>query len=264
MGLKIIDLAGQIGILGPPDTFFTFLSTAATSLEESDKNSGGSPPGETVLAGEDLHRTFLSGTAKLEVLKGIDLEVGPGEKLFLTGASGAGKTTLLYTLAGLERPTAGRVLFQGRSVYDLSSRAQARIRNLSMGYIFQNYHLLPELSALENVALPAMIGGRSGKEKARELLDGVGLGSRLGHLPTQLSGGEQQRVAIARSLINDPDVLFADEPTGNLDSQTGGSVMEVLLSAVADRGKTLIVVTHDQSLAKLGDRTLVLADGRLV
>lgn len=213
------------------------------------------------LIAENLHVTYRVGSNDIHVLRGIDLSVAAGEKIFLCGPSGAGKTTLLYTLGGLERPSEGRVVASGTSLYDLSQSQRAIMRNKLMGYIFQNYLLLPELTALENVALPALMGGKKARDRATELLDSVGLGKRLDHLPTQMSGGEQQRVAIARALINDPMFLFADEPTGNLDSKTGLEVMNLLLSAVAKSGKTLMVVTHDTSLATLGDRTLILKDG---
>jgi putative ABC transport system ATP-binding protein/lipoprotein-releasing system ATP-binding protein len=220
------------------------------------------PPSHTpTLIAENLHVTYRVGSNDIHVLRGIDLAVAAGEKIFLCGPSGAGKTTLLYTLGGLERPSEGRVVASGTSLYDLSQSQRAIMRNKLMGYIFQNYLLLPELTALENVALPALMGGKKARERATELLDSVGLGKRLDHLPTQMSGGEQQRVAIARALINDPMFLFADEPTGNLDSKTGLEVMNLLLSAVAKSGKTLMVVTHDTSLATLGDRTLILKDG---
>ena len=211
-----------------------------------------------------VRRTYQVGGNAIEVLRGIDLEVQKGERVFLCGPSGAGKTTLLYVLGGLERPDAGEVFLEGKSIFDRSDSKQAVLRNSAIGYIFQNYLLLPELTALENVCLPAMIGGRQALPRAGELLDKVGLSPRLHHLPAQLSGGEQQRVAIARSLINDPMVVFADEPTGNLDSNTGGEVMNLLLSVVADEGKTLMVVTHDTRLAGQGDRMLVLRDGMLV
>ena len=164
----------------------------------------------------------------------------------------------------MERPDQGEVLLEGKSVYGGSDARQAGLRNSEIGYIFQNYLLLPELTALENVCLPALIGGRQAKARGEELLRKVGLGLRLQHLPAQLSGGEQQRVAIARSLINNPSVVFADEPTGNLDSKTGTEVMNLLLSVVAEEGKTLMVVTHDTQLAGQGDRMLVLRDGMLV
>lgn len=212
----------------------------------------------------NLHRVFRIGEKEIRVLQGVDLKVEPGERLFLCGASGAGKTSLLYTLAGLERPDRGTVGFKGRSLYDLPSHEQASIRNERMGYVFQNYFLLPELTALENVRLPAMIGRTPHLARAEAMLERVGLADRLHHLPAELSGGEQQRVAIARALINDPEIVFADEPTGNLDSKTGAEVMDLLLGMVDAERKTLLVVTHDRELAKSGDRTLVLADGKLV
>ncbi len=223
-------------------------------------------PADSVLRAVDVRQSFSIGPRKLDVLRGITLEIAPGEATFLVGASGAGKTTLLYILAGLERPESGRVIFEGQSVYELGRRAQSRLRNARMGFIFQGYFLLPELTALENVLLPAMIGGTNRperRERAVESLREVGLGDRLHHLPLELSGGEQQRVAIARALINDPSVIFADEPTGNLDSRAGGAVMDLLLALVREKRKTLLVVTHDLHLAARGDRTLEMRDGLL-
>jgi ABC-type lipoprotein export system ATPase subunit len=225
---------------------------------------------QPVLKAVNLHRNFSMGGARVEVLRGVDLEVARSELLFLRGASGAGKTTLLYILAGLERPDSGEVFMKGegecaeRSLYALRRRQQAQLRNLQIGYVFQHYCLLPDLSALENVCLPAMIAGRGQRQHAAALLERVGLGDRLHHRPTELSGGEQQRVAIARSLVNDPEILFADEPTGNLDSVTGSGVMGTLLEIASETKKTLIVVTHDSTLAALGDRRLELTDGRIV
>lgn len=226
-------------------------------------NSDKQPPEQeqAIIVAEDVYRTFEIGSSRIEVLRGVSLEVQAGEKLFLCGASGAGKTSLLYTLAGLEKPNHGKVLIGGESLYEMNRSRQARCRNRRMGYVFQSYALLPELTACENVCLPAMIGGKNSLQRAGELLDRVGLGDRLHHLPPELSGGEQQRVAIARSLMNDPEILFADEPTGNLDSKTGAEVMDLLLSLVDEQNKTLLVVTHDSSLAQSGDRTLELADG---
>jgi len=215
------------------------------------------------LTAENIRRSFTLGSTTIEVLRGVSLTVSPGERVFLCGPSGAGKTTLLYILGGLEAPSAGRVLLGGESLYDRANSSQAELRNRYTGYVFQNYLLLPELTALENVCLPAMIGSRQAKERAAQLLDQVGLGARLHHLPSELSGGEQQRVAIARALVNDPQILFADEPTGNLDSKTGGEIMNLLLSVVAEQHKTLMVVTHDTRLAGQGDRKLVLRDGML-
>jgi ABC-type lipoprotein export system ATPase subunit len=211
----------------------------------------------------DLHRSYRVGNKAIEVLHGIDLCVQRGERLFLCGPSGAGKTTLLYTLAGLERPERGNVHINGADLYALGRREQARFRNTLIGYVFQNYHLLPELTALENVAVPGAIAGRDSTAAAMHALDRVGLADRAEHLPAELSGGEQQRVAIARAIVNEPKVLFADEPTGNLDSQNSGEIMRILLDLATEHGVTLVVVTHDHNLAKAGDRTLVIRDGSI-
>ena len=215
------------------------------------------------LVARDLQRSFRIGSRRIEVLRGISLEVREGEAVFLVGASGAGKTTLLYTLAGLERPEAGTVEFEGRRLYEGSAASQAKLRNEKMGFVFQGYFLLPELTALENVTLPGMIGGRGKQEAAEASLRDVGLADRLNHLPAELSGGEQQRVAIARALVNDPDIIFADEPTGNLDSKTGDTIIDLLLNLARDRKKTLLVVTHDNRLAARGERELRMIDGKL-
>jgi putative ABC transport system ATP-binding protein/lipoprotein-releasing system ATP-binding protein len=215
------------------------------------------------LIGRDLFQSFRMGPRRIEVLRGISLDIAHGETVFICGASGAGKTTLLYTLAGLERPESGTVEFKGRNLYNGSSASQARFRNDKMGFVFQGYFLLPELTALENVSMPGMIGGKSTREKAEESLKAVGLEDRMAHLPAELSGGEQQRVAIARALVNDPEIIFADEPTGNLDSKTGGSIVDLLLNLARESNKTLLVVTHDAGLAARGDRELHIKDGRL-
>lgn len=212
---------------------------------------------------ENIHRGYAVGKKRIEVLHGIDLEIVRGEKVFLCGPSGAGKTTLMYILAGLEQPEQGKVWVHGEDLYGMSRRGQARVRNEWMSYIFQNYYLMPELTALENVMVPAMIGGNDLMEKARESLVRVGLEKRMDHLPAELSGGEQQRVAIARALVNSPRIIFADEPTGNLDSRNGAQVMEMLLSLSAEDGATLVVVTHDEALALDGDRKLVIRDGNI-
>ncbi|MEY2499747.1 MAG: lipoprotein-releasing system ATP-binding protein [Verrucomicrobiota bacterium] len=215
------------------------------------------------LVARDLYRSFRIGSRRIEVLRGISLEVAYGEAVFLCGASGAGKTTLLYTLAGLERPESGTVDFEGRRLYLGSSSSQAEMRNRKMGFVFQGYFLLPELTALENVMLPGLINGKKNRAAGEASLADVGLGDRLHHLPAELSGGEQQRVAIARALTNDPDIIFADEPTGNLDSKTGDTIIELLLGLARTRTKTLLVVTHDARLARLGDRQLQIVDGLL-
>jgi len=220
-------------------------------------------PAQPQLVARDLFQSFRMGPRRIEVLRGISMEIAHGEAVFLCGASGAGKTTLLYTLAGLERPESGTVEFEGRLLYNGSSASQARLRNRKMGFVFQGYFLLPELTALENVSLPAMIGARSTREAARESLEAVGLADRMQHLPAELSGGEQQRVAIARALTNNPDIIFADEPTGNLDSKTGDGIVDLLLNLAREGNKTLLVVTHDTRLARRGDRQLQIGDGVL-
>lgn len=214
-----------------------------------------------VIEASDLHRSYRIGKKSIEVLHGIELSIARGERVFLCGPSGAGKTTLLYTLAGLERPERGSVRIDGTDLYALGPKRQAAFRNAKIGYIFQNYLLLPELTALENVLVPGAIGGKDSRAAALAALERVGLAERAEHLPAELSGGEQQRVAIARALVNHPPVLFADEPTGNLDSRNSGEVMDLLLGLAAESGTTLVVVTHDERLATRGDRKLVIRDG---
>ena len=218
---------------------------------------------ELMIETSDLHRSYRIGRKSIEVLHGIDLQIQQGERVFLCGPSGAGKTTLLYTLAGLEHPERGRVCIDGKDLYAMGRREQARFRNERIGYVFQNYHLLPELTALENVAVPGAISGRDSTSQALKALERVGLAGRADHLPAELSGGEQQRVAIARAIVNEPKVLFADEPTGNLDSRNSREIMQILLDLASEHQVTLVVVTHDQNLAKVGDRTLVIKDGAI-
>jgi putative ABC transport system ATP-binding protein/lipoprotein-releasing system ATP-binding protein len=213
------------------------------------------------LTAHGLRQTYRLGKSSLEILRGIDLEVAKGEVLFLRGASGAGKSTLLYTLAGLERPTAGEVSFEGHPLFKMKHNHLSFLRNERMGFVFQAYFLLPELTAFENVHLPAMVLGKPDAAKAEGLLDRVGLGNRLDHLPSQLSGGEQQRVAIARALMNNPTILFADEPTGNLDAATGATIIDLLLEMTQQDRRTLIAVTHDPVLASRGDRELLIVNG---
>lgn len=219
--------------------------------------------GDIHLRARGLRKKFRLGSTELEILCGVDLDVACGERVFLCGASGAGKSTLLYTLAGLEHPTSGDVHFESEDLYRASAARQAALRNTRMGFVFQSYMLLPELTALENVSLPGMIGGRPDTDRATELLATVGLGARAGHLPSELSGGEQQRVAIARALANRPSMIFADEPTGNLDSKTGGEIIDLLLGLARESGTTLLAVTHDTRLAARGDRVLHIRDGLL-
>jgi putative ABC transport system ATP-binding protein/lipoprotein-releasing system ATP-binding protein len=216
------------------------------------------------LSARNLYRSFKIGSRKVEVLRGINLEINKGESVFLCGASGAGKTTLLYTLAGLERPESGEVMFENHRLYASGAAQDAKIRNQRMGFVFQGYFLLPELTALENTLLPSLIRHQPSPALAQGLLERVGLADRIHHLPSELSGGEQQRVAIARALINNPAIVFADEPTGNLDTANGEAIMELLAGLVREEQKTLVVVTHDQELAARGDRVVHIRDGLLV
>jgi len=222
-----------------------------------------SPSSTPQLRARGLCQTYDLGETKLQVLNGVDLDVAKGEVVFLRGASGAGKSTLLYILAGLEHPREGSVEFEGEKLFALKGDWEALLRNRRMGFVFQSYFLLPELTAFENVLLPSMLGGRKNEAHALSLLDRVGLSERLDHLPSQLSGGEQQRVAIARALVNDPGILFADEPTGNLDAATGAGIIELLLGLARQDGRTFVAVTHDPALAALGDRELYLREGHL-
>ena len=214
-----------------------------------------------MIEAQDVHRSYTLAKKEISVLRGIDLKIEAGEKIFLCGPSGAGKTTLMYTLAGLEKPHRGKVLIEGVDFYGLSSSRQARLRNEKIGYIFQNYFLLPELTAIENVLVPGMIGANVDRKSAEAALERVGLAQRMSHLPAELSGGEQQRVAIARALVNSPSIIFADEPTGNLDSTNGDEVMRILTEVVAEQNATLVVVTHDSTLSRHGDRVFTIKDG---
>jgi putative ABC transport system ATP-binding protein/lipoprotein-releasing system ATP-binding protein len=219
---------------------------------------------EPQIIAKEVYRSFKIGSRKIEVLRGISLEIHRGEAVFFCGASGAGKTTLLYTLGGLERPESGEVFFEGRKLYRNGSSVDARVRNERMGFVFQSYFLLPELTAVENVLVPSLIQNKQRLDLAVQHLESVGLGDRLQHLPNELSGGEQQRVAIARALINDPAIIFADEPTGNLDTKNGEMIVELLLALAREKQKTLVVVTHDQRLASTGDRRIDIRDGLLI
>lgn len=222
---------------------------------------------DILLEARNLCKIYRDGKINLEVLKDINLEVRKGEALCIIGPSGAGKSTLLHLLGGLDEPSKGCVFFEGEDLYRLPEAHRARIRNKRTGFVFQFYHLLPEFSVLENVMLPALIDRSSfskSKEKAERLLELVGLEGRAGHLPAQLSGGEQQRVAIARTLINDPDIIFCDEPTGNLDSQRGAQIVELLRSLNQEQNKTLVVVSHEEEIARMANRIIHIRDGRLV
>ena len=215
---------------------------------------------DVILAAQQLHKTYRIGRREVAVLKGLDLTVTRGEVVVIVGASGAGKSTLLHLLGGLDRPTDGTILFEGTPLGKLD---RTRWRNERVGFVFQSYNLLPELDALENVCVPAMVAGRSSAARGRELLEAVGLGDRWEHRPAELSGGEQQRVALARALMNRPSLLLADEPTGNLDDKTSETILDLLWRMRAETGATLVMVTHDQHVAKRGERVLEIADGRI-
>ncbi len=209
----------------------------------------------------------ISKTETLKVLKGIDVEIYEGEIVSIVGPSGAGKSTLLHLIGTLDKPTSGEVFFNGGNVFKLSSNELARFRNTQIGFVFQFHHLLTEFTAIENVSIASMIGGKSIKEiesKAKELLSEVGLGERLNHKPSELSGGEAQRVAIARALINSPKIVLADEPTGNLDSKNSEEVMSLIFELRKKYNKTFVIVTHNEKFAQMTDRTLKMMDGVIV
>jgi len=231
------------------------------------------PPSEKVMVMErpilacyELRKVF-NGQVPTEALRGITLQFRRGEFASIVGPSGSGKSTLLYLLSGLEKPTSGRVEFDGVDLTTLNERALAEFRNRRMGFVFQFHFLLPEFTATENVAMPLLIAGinrREALDKAAELLKRFGLGHRLRHYPSQLSGGEQQRVAIARALVNDPDILFCDEPTGMLDSKNAQALYELLREVNTERGQTILVVTHEREFAQRTDRIIQLQDGQVV
>src|SRR5258705_2434370 len=220
---------------------------------------------EALLSAKGIHKTYVLGKRSLEVLRGVYVELQRGDFLAMRGASGAGKSTLLHLLGGLDSPNQGEIHLAGRKLASLSRRELARMRNEEVGFIFQAYYLLPELDALENVCLPARMARTPAPEaeaRGRELLTRVGLKERMEHKPYELSGGEQQRVAIARALINEPDLILADEPTGNLDSHTGQEIIELLCNLRTEKQTTLIMATHDANLAARAPRVMELVDGQ--
>jgi len=221
---------------------------------------------DAVVVAEGLTKAFTEGGRTLEVLRGVNLEIAAGARVAIVGASGSGKTTLLQLLGGLDEPSAGAVWIAGRNIHELNQVERGRLRNRALGFVYQFHHLLPEFSALENVALPLLVRGTAVKEaerEARELLERVGLAERTTHRPGQLSGGERQRTAVARALVTRPAAVLADEPTGNLDRPTGARVFDLLLELNASMGTSLVVVTHDPVLASRMDRILELDAGVL-
>lgn len=227
---------------------------------------------EPLLRAEQVTKEYRQGRIVLKVLKGITLEVNEGEILAIEGPSGAGKSTLLHILGFLDRPTTGEVIFRGTRVSALKARERARIRNRCFGFVFQMYHLLPELTVMENTLIPLMIRHEApawlrerpaARRRAAALLNRLGLGDRVSHRPSELSGGEQQRNAIARALVGDPEVVFCDEPTGNLDRATGEGIRQLIAELNRETGKTFVLVTHDPETSRIAHRILKLVDGRL-
>lgn len=217
------------------------------------------------LLAHNLHKSYDNGGKTLHVLKGISLKVIKGKVLAIVGPSGAGKSTLLHILGGLDRAISGSVFLNGVDIYKLGDRQRARLRNRRIGFVFQFYHLLAEFTALENVMLPAVIKkAPMAKQKGQQLLEKVGLGHRMNHLPSQLSGGECQRVAIARALINEPAIVFCDEPTGNLDSKTGGLIYDIIWRLNKEKKQTFVIATHEERIVKRADEVCRIKDGELV
>jgi lipoprotein-releasing system ATP-binding protein len=221
---------------------------------------------DPLLIARNLRKRYTLGRRDVEVLRGVSVEIQAGEFLALRGASGAGKSTLLHLIGGLDTPDAGEIIVAGQNIARISSSALSRFRTDKIGFIFQAYHLLPEFDALENVCIPGRIGRHHSvevRERAQKLLERVGLGARLDHRPYELSGGEQQRVAIARALINQPTVIIADEPTGNLDSHTGQEILALLQEIRTELNTTLLIATHDMSVANSAPRVIRLVDGQI-
>lgn len=233
---------------------------------EAARPDGGPSPRQIILEAKKLSKVFPSGRENLHILEELDLEVAKGRSMAILGASGSGKSTLLYILGGLEKPTAGEVLFEGRNIFASGEESLAAWRNKTIGFVFQFHHLLGDFTTLENAAMPARLAGLGPSEamaKALPLLERVGLADRLDHKPGELSGGEQQRVALARALVMEPKILLADEPTGNLDGKNAGSVNDLILELVREKGLAAVIVTHNSQLAALVDEPLELSAGLL-
>lgn len=248
--------------------------TETPEQEQAAPSAGSSPnQAEVILECHNLARDFQSGEILLHVLRDVDFQLRQGEVASIVGSSGAGKSTLMHLLGLLDTPTRGEVIYRGRNLTKLGEEAAAKVRNREFGFVFQSFHLLPDFTALENVLMPARIGAGSMqwmrdasklKQKAIDLLARVGLSERLSHVPSRLSGGERQRVALARALINEPAVVFCDEPTGNLDSKTADEIFVLIDQFNQELGKTFLIVTHDQNIARRARRHLKMVDGQFV
>ena len=224
---------------------------------------------DSILIARNIHRIYQDGERKLHVLKGVDISLLKNEIMMILGPSGCGKSTLLHILGALDKPTQGEVFIDDVSVYETDDVSQSQIRNMRIGFVFQFYHLLPEFDVLENVMMPGLIGRQSTvhspqlRERAKELLEAVGLKDRINHRPSKLSGGEAQRVAIARALMNKPDIVLCDEPTGNLDYENSMAIFELIKKLNKDEGTSFIIVTHEREYARFSDKIMHLTDGRL-
>jgi putative ABC transport system ATP-binding protein len=247
-----------------PSTHARTAADIATTPDPNLQAADASTPARGSLRTRGVGKTVALPDSQLTILDGISLDIAAGERVAIIGESGSGKTTLLSLLAGLDVPSRGEVWLDGQPIYAADEDRRAALRAQAVGFVFQNFQLMPAMSALDNVALPLELRGQSGGEAARDLLRKVGLGERLHHLPRQLSGGEQQRVAIARAFVAKPRILFADEPTGNLDRKTGLAIEDLLFDMDAARATTVVVVTHDERLAARCDRQLRLDAGRLL
>jgi lipoprotein-releasing system ATP-binding protein len=222
--------------------------------------------GEPLISCSNVYREYMMGDVSVRALRGVNMQVHAGEILVILGPSGAGKSTLLHILGALDRPSAGEVRFRNRDISRLCTKEMARVRGRSFGFVFQFHHLIPELSVADNVMAPGIIEGSRRavlRPRAMELLGELGLSARAEHMPSQISGGERQRVAVARALFNSPDVIFSDEPTGNLDTATGGLIRDLIVRLNRDRGVSFVIVTHDESFTELAARTVRLVDGQI-
>lgn len=249
------------------------MSDSTATGEAAQRPGTEDPNSDVILECRGLSRDFRSGEITLHVLRDVDFTLHEGDIAAVVGASGAGKSTLLHLLGLLDTPTAGEVFYRGRNLTTLGEEARARVRNREFGFVFQSFHLLPDFTAFENVIMPARIGkgslqwmreAKAIKRRAEDLLDRVGLGERMGHIPSRLSGGERQRVALARALINEPAIVFCDEPTGNLDTKKADEIFELIEGFNRELGKTFLIVTHDEQISDRGRRRLYMVDGVFV